>query len=69
MPPERQRWIALAWPLYRSPSNLLVSLWLEFRGQGLLGLQLLAPLIAASIVVFFARKTTLRFHGRTNCGS
>jgi len=49
--------------------NLLASLWLEFRGQGLLGLQLLAPLIAASIVVFFARKTTLRFHGRTNCGS
>jgi hypothetical protein len=52
--------IGLAWPLYRSPSDLLASLWLEFRGQGLLGLQLLAPLVAASIVVFFARQTQRR---------
>jgi hypothetical protein len=60
--------IALAWPLYRSPSGLFASLWLEFRGQGLPALQLLAPLVAASIVVFFARKTTLWSHGLPNCG-
>jgi hypothetical protein len=52
--------IALAWPLYRSLSDLLASLWLEFRGQALPGLQLLAPLLAASIVVFFARQTQPR---------
>lgn len=52
--------IALAWPLYRSPSGLFASLWLEFREQGLPGLQLLAPLVAASIVVLFARRKQAR---------
>jgi|SRR5436190_4005802 hypothetical protein len=47
--------IALAWPLYRSPLELLASLWLEFRDRGLPGLLLLAPVAAASVPVFFAR--------------
>jgi hypothetical protein len=49
--------IALAWPLYRSPSDFAASLWREFREQGLSGLVLLAPLLVASIVVSFARPT------------
>ena len=52
--------IALAWPFHRSASDLLASLWFEFRAQGLPGLQLLAPLVAAGIVVFFARQTQPR---------
>ena len=46
--------IAIAWPLYRTPSDLVASLWREFRGEGLPGLALLAPLVVAGIVVFFA---------------
>src|SRR6476661_1785807 len=52
--------VALAWPLYRSPSDLGASLWLEFRGQGLSGLRLLAPLVVASIVVLLARPAEAR---------
>ena len=52
--------VALAWPLYRSPYDLAASLWLEFRGQGLSGLVLFAPLVVASIVVLLARPAEAR---------
>jgi len=48
---------ALVWPLYRSPSGVLASLWSELRGRGLLGgLELFVPLMAAGIATFFVRR-------------
>ena len=45
--------IALVWPLYRSPSAIITSLWSEFRERGPLGaLELFVPLGAAAIFVF-----------------
>ena len=45
---------ALAWPLYRSPSDISASLWSELRDQRLLGgLELFVPLMAAGITTFF----------------
>src|SRR3954452_22819443 len=47
--------IALAWPLHRSLSGLFGSLWIAFQEQGLgSGLQLLAPPLAAGVILFFA---------------